>query len=1031
MKTHSNYEVFEEIGRGARTVVFAGYNQMTKRNVAIKEIADASDPDQLRSLQDTARFLAELPDYTNIIEVKDLIPENGWLVLDRMRESLADRLIREKRGVAPNLVRNILRQALKGLTVLHDAGRWVGNIRPANLLVNDDGQIKIGDSPGLVADGVVRPPDGRSKYLAPERIDSSFGEVGPWTDLYNLGFTALELLKGPKFDDLFTGTGAEAINPDVGWMRVHGSKVEKTPAASEVVRGLPADLSKVIDRMLQKEVSKRYQSAKAALADIDFEDEDAPLPSATGIEFVRPPALVAALKARPRPESAPAPKPVAEPPRVEASVAAEPKKKKPWMFIGIAGILGLALLAVAVAALTSDDSADAAQITIETTPEGAKITLLDVNKELKTLTPGPVVVGIKGKPRPIRLDLEGYEPFEMEIDPAKTIKYEATLKPKVEVPHPHDPKIETPPVPIPKVETPVPPTPKVEQVTIETNPGAKLTWLDAEGAVPLPTGSPVEVELKDKPRKAKLELQGYEPLEIEIDPAKAKKYKFDLKPIPKKPPEAIAVKIISQPETGCDITVDGKLEGKTPKTLMLIPGRTYRIGVSRPTGETEFRTFELRSSDREMVWNIEKEMVPKKEKEDPQLVADLKACDDAIRKGKSLAEYLKTEAPPKFAGWQKGSTAGSVAGSILVAHCLAEGIGTPRNEAAAVELYRKAVDHPTAAYWLGVMHEDGKGPLKNSVTEAAKLYRKAADGGYALAMYAVGRMRQTGRDGEKKDDATAAEWFRKAADAGHPAAAYNFALMTEIGLGVKRDEAAAVELYRKAIALDYPAAMNNLGLMLKLGKGTEKDEAQAVELFTKAADLGNREGINNLGVMQQQGRGGLKADEAKAIELYNKAAKLGNRDAMYNLGQLYSAKKAPAEMTTAIEWFTKASDLDHHGAMNSLGVIYLTGRGGVKVDEAKAVKLFKHAAEHGYPPAMYQLGVLTAAGKGGFTKDEMAALEWYHKSAEAGYDVAMYQLGLMYQMGTGGLMKDEAKAAGWFKKAAALGHKAARDKLGS
>jgi len=974
MKTHSNYEVFEEIGRSARTVVYAGYNQMTKRNVAIKEVADATDPDQVRSLQDTARFLAELPDYTHIIEVKDLIPENGWLVLDRMRESLADRLTRENRGMSADLVRSVLRQTLRGLSVLHEAGRWVGNIRPSNLLVNDDGQVKIGDSPGLVADGVVRAPDGRSKYLAPERIEASFGEVGPWTDLYNLGFAALELLKGPKFDDLFTGTGADAINPDVGWMRVHGSKVEKTPLAATVIRGLPSDLSRVIDRMLQKEVSKRYASAEAALADLGGGDEDIPLPTDSGSEPVSRSATEPTESKPTRAASSAAERSPAPRAGVDRSSDGETKKKKPWVFIAIAGGLGLLLLALALMLLPPDDP-EAAKITIETTPAGAKVTLLDVNKELKLLTPGPFAVAIKDKPRPIRLELDGHEPHEMEIDPAKTTKYEVVLKP------------------VPPVVEPLA-APKIVQVTVATNaPGARLVWRDAETAVPVPIDSgPFGVEVKDKPRQATIELPGYDPIEIVIDPSKQKQYKFDLKPSIV-PDTAIAIQITSKPEAGCAIVVDDKPEGKTPRTLMLIPGRSYRIGVARPGGEPEVRTIEVLATDRnrEYTWNFGKGVDPKSA--DTELATDLQACDDWIRRGKPLVEYLKIEAPGKFARWRKGADAGNIPGSILVAHCLSEGVGTMRDEAAAVELYRKAATHPTSAYWLGVMHDDGKGGLKQDVVEAAKMYQKAADGGYALAMYALGRMRQTGRDGGKKDELQAADWYRKAAAADHPAGTYNLAVMTEIGLGVPQDEKAAFELYRKAVSLDYPSAMNNLGLMYRVGKGTEKDEVKAAELFRKAADLGNREGMSNL-------------------------------------GQAFLKGTSIEEQLAAAEWFRKAAAAGHPGAMTNIGVLYLTGKGGVKVDEGAALEWFRKGAAAGHPGSMHNLGLMNQAGRGGLKPDDTEAFAWFTKGAEAGEPNSMNSLGVMHQLGRGGLKVDEATAVEWFRKAAKLGNRDAMYNLG-
>lgn len=1048
MRSHPNYEVFEEIGRSGHTVVYAGYNQMTKRNVAIKEVADPNDPEQMRLLQDTTRFLAELPDYTHVLDVKDLITENGWLVLDRMRESLADHVAREKRGMPPDQVRSVLRQALKGLAVLHKAGRWVGNVRPSNLLINDDGQVRLGDSPGLVSDGVVRPPDSKPKYLAPERIDGAFGEVGPWTDLYTLGFTALELLKGPKFDELFTGTGPDAIDPNMGWLRVHGSKSEKFPLAAEVVKGLPTDLSRVIDRLLEKDVKKRYPSAEAALADLGAGETAIPEAGATPAKAGT--AEVRALKGPdPGPVGATAtPRPPSADPDEEA------KRKKRMTVYAAGGGLLVVLLAVGAAALMSgDDAPKVAEVTIETTPTGAKLTDRESNKQSKVLTPGPYKMA-RDKPRKFRLELDGHEPYDLDVDPASKTKYAVALKPVGKAAED-------------------PPAPEVKQVTINTTPaGAKLTWVTAGAPSSTEAGrtpGPFAVTVRPEPQKARLELDGYQPLELDIDPATKTTYEVALVPAPRPMTPTVAVKIVTKPEAACDVVIDGKPAGQTPLDVGLAPGKRI-VGVTPPGKPPIVRDLTVTRPGETFVFDLSP--AKEKDKDDPQLPLDVAAADNWVRRSKPLLAFLEREATPeKFERWLKGSTRNDPAGDVLVAHCKLEGVAGPKDEPGAVRLYRKAADAGSvpAAYWLGLAYATGTGVEKDE-KKAVELYMKAAAAKHPPATYAMGLMTLLGR-GLPKDEAAAVDWFRRAVNLGHAAGSHNLAVITERGMyGVAKDDAAARKLYEQAAKDEYPASLNNLGLMCQAGRGGEKDDARAGELFRRSAELGNPEGMFNagevfrqsplpddqakavewyqkavaakyvramsmLGAMHEKGLGGLAKDDAKAAALYKQAAEGGHTLGMANFGIFLMNGRGGVEKDekTALEWFKKAADpkleYPHPLAMTYLGVFYQQGKGGLEADERLAHDWFKKAADVGEDSAMVKLGVMLQKGMGRVEKNPAAAAAWYRKAAERKNPDGMYNLALMLEVGGDGIKQDKAEAARLLQEAAALGHAAAIERL--
>ena len=268
MASSPTYELLQEIGRSEFATVHRARDFMLKRYVAVKELHERfrQDPARMEQFWEEAQFLANL-EHPNIVQVFGVDKDQGWLILELMRGSLNDKLT--EGPLPPDLVRSVLRQALEALQFLHKRNRLHGSVKPSNLLINDEGWIKLSDSAGVSMGGEMRRPTGTPKYLAPELLNPQFGAVGPGVDLYALGFTALELLKGRQFDGLFKGVGADAADAGLGWLRWHSSLTESLPPVREVVPGVPPDLAAVIDRLIVKRVGDRYATAADAVRDLE------------------------------------------------------------------------------------------------------------------------------------------------------------------------------------------------------------------------------------------------------------------------------------------------------------------------------------------------------------------------------------------------------------------------------------------------------------------------------------------------------------------------------------------------------------------------------------------------------------------------------------------------------------------------------------------------------------------------------------------------------------------------------------------
>jgi serine/threonine-protein kinase len=267
---HPRYEIVGLIGNGDFAAVYRARDLELGREVAIKQIHQQylADPRRLERFWREAQLLAKL-EHPHIMTIYDIVRSHGWLVLELMQGTVLD----ATRGqpIDLGLLRSVLIGSLQGLAMMHNSGTLHGDIKPTNLLVDKLGRIKLGDF-GLarrVASDQGSYLKGATRYMAPEMVAPQFGPVGPTSDLYSLGFTAYELLCGTQqFELLFPGLEAFGRDRQVAWMMWHAAPDRRLPPVASVLGGVPEDIARVIDRLVQKEQTRRYPSAEHALAEL-------------------------------------------------------------------------------------------------------------------------------------------------------------------------------------------------------------------------------------------------------------------------------------------------------------------------------------------------------------------------------------------------------------------------------------------------------------------------------------------------------------------------------------------------------------------------------------------------------------------------------------------------------------------------------------------------------------------------------------------------------------------------------------------
>lgn len=268
-RSKTRYKTLEQVGAGDYAKVYAAKDRKLGRSVAIKQLHSQyiDDDEKLERYWREAELLVEL-EHPNIMTIYDVVKSRGCLVLELMKGNLKQ--VYGKRPMPVEEVRETLLQAARGLDCLHTNGIIHGDIKPANLMLSRQDVVKLGDF-GLARranDDEGSLLKGTTKYMAPELVSEDFGDVGPASDLYALGFSALELMIGPDFDSLFPDLIAFGRDKQMAWMMWHCSADRRFPPIQSVLEGVPDDLANVLQKLTSKDQKHRYKTAKELIADL-------------------------------------------------------------------------------------------------------------------------------------------------------------------------------------------------------------------------------------------------------------------------------------------------------------------------------------------------------------------------------------------------------------------------------------------------------------------------------------------------------------------------------------------------------------------------------------------------------------------------------------------------------------------------------------------------------------------------------------------------------------------------------------------
>ncbi|MBX7219389.1 MAG: SUMF1/EgtB/PvdO family nonheme iron enzyme [Blastocatellia bacterium] len=272
------YEILETIGKGGMGTVYKAYHPLQRKYVALKEIHPelAGDADHRQRFEQEIRILSELPAHPHIVAFRDSfeVDDRLFLVMNYVEGQTLRSLI-QRGPVESSQVLRILDQLLSALEVIHQAGIIHRDLKPENILLDQGGLPCLSDF-GISENASVSSSKtslGTAKYLAPELIEPERGETGGnpgQADLYALGIVGFELALGAaRFQEVFRKVYREAKdNPTGAWLDWHCNPETVAPLLHELQPNIPIQLSRVIARLMSKNMKDRYSTAETARRDL-------------------------------------------------------------------------------------------------------------------------------------------------------------------------------------------------------------------------------------------------------------------------------------------------------------------------------------------------------------------------------------------------------------------------------------------------------------------------------------------------------------------------------------------------------------------------------------------------------------------------------------------------------------------------------------------------------------------------------------------------------------------------------------------
>lgn len=262
-KINDRYQIIKSIGEGGMANVYLAYDTILDRNVAVKVLRGdlATDEKFVRRFQREALSASSLS-HPNIVEVYDVGEDNGqyYIVMEYIEGKQLKQLLKKRGKLTISEVIDIMLQISDGLSVAHDNYIIHRDIKPQNIMILENGLVKITDfgiamamnSTQLTQTNSVM---GSVHYLPPEQANGKGSTLQ--SDIYSMGILMYELLTGE-----LPYKGDNAVEIALKHLK------EPLPSVREKVPEVPQSVENIIIKATAKNPKNRYPDARAMNEDL-------------------------------------------------------------------------------------------------------------------------------------------------------------------------------------------------------------------------------------------------------------------------------------------------------------------------------------------------------------------------------------------------------------------------------------------------------------------------------------------------------------------------------------------------------------------------------------------------------------------------------------------------------------------------------------------------------------------------------------------------------------------------------------------